>query len=157
MNANTPALAESQLKLLAELEAKQAELSAAQANITAQIQAFKETQKGEAIKTCKALIEEFSLTAFDLGLILTRESNPLPVQNEEVKRAIKHIPPKYRGPNGDLWSGRGLQPKWFDALINQGAKKEDFLIIKQEAAPAVVQNDLVDLVDANDLVDTPKV
>jgi DNA-binding protein H-NS len=35
---------------------------------------------------------------------------------------------KYRGPNGETWSGRGLTPRWLSALVAQGRKKEDFVI-----------------------------
>ncbi len=36
--------------------------------------------------------------------------------------------PKYKGPNGELWSGRGQPPKWMKPLLAAGKKKEDFLI-----------------------------
>lgn len=35
---------------------------------------------------------------------------------------------KYKGPNGETWSGRGLAPKWLAALIAQGRTKEEFAI-----------------------------
>ncbi len=35
---------------------------------------------------------------------------------------------KYRGPNGETWSGRGLTPKWLSALITDGRTKEEFAI-----------------------------
>ena len=38
--------------------------------------------------------------------------------------------PKYKGPNGELWSGRGQPPKWMKPLLASGKKKEDFLISK---------------------------
>lgn len=38
------------------------------------------------------------------------------------------LPAKYRGPNGETWSGRGLPPRWLAALIAQGQPKEAFLI-----------------------------
>ena len=38
--------------------------------------------------------------------------------------------PKYKGPNGELWSGRGQAPKWMKPLLATGKKKEDFLIAK---------------------------
>lgn len=38
--------------------------------------------------------------------------------------------PKYKGPNGELWSGRGQPPKWMKPLLATGKKKEDFLIAK---------------------------
>lgn len=35
---------------------------------------------------------------------------------------------KYRGPNGESWSGRGLTPRWLAALLAQGQTKEEFAI-----------------------------
>lgn len=35
---------------------------------------------------------------------------------------------KYRGPNGETWSGRGLTPRWLTALVAQGQTKEAFAI-----------------------------
>lgn len=44
-----------------------------------------------------------------------------------VKKGTK-IEPKYRGPAGELWSGRGLRPKWFAQALRKGRKAEEFLI-----------------------------
>jgi DNA-binding protein H-NS len=38
---------------------------------------------------------------------------------------------KFRGPNGETWSGRGLTPKWLAALIAQGQSKESFAVNAQ--------------------------
>lgn len=35
---------------------------------------------------------------------------------------------KYRGPDGESWSGRGLTPRWLAALLAQGRLKEEFVI-----------------------------
>ena len=40
------------------------------------------------------------------------------------------VAPKYRGPKGETWAGRGARPKWLAALVKGGAKTEDFLIKK---------------------------
>lgn len=40
----------------------------------------------------------------------------------------KTIPPKYRGPSGETWSGRGLTPRWLAALEKTGKKRDAFLI-----------------------------
>src|SRR5665213_2122677 len=32
--------------------------------------------------------------------------------------------PKYRGPNGETWAGRGLTPRWLTALEKKGKKRE---------------------------------
>ncbi|MGA7327596.1 MAG: H-NS histone family protein [Rhodomicrobium sp.] len=52
--------------------------------------------------------------------------------NGRRKRETKHPrgpqPPKYRGPNGEEWSGRGPSPRWMKPLLAKGKTKEDFLI-----------------------------
>jgi DNA-binding protein H-NS len=40
------------------------------------------------------------------------------------------VEPKYRGPDGETWAGRGARPKWMLALLKKGRKPEDFLISK---------------------------
>lgn len=42
--------------------------------------------------------------------------------------ATKPAAAKYRGPNGETWSGRGLTPRWLTALLSQGQTKEQFAI-----------------------------
>ncbi len=49
---------------------------------------------------------------------------------QKVKKKPSAVPPKYRGPNAEVWSGRGITPKWLAALLAAGEKKEDFLIKK---------------------------
>jgi DNA-binding protein H-NS len=44
------------------------------------------------------------------------------------KKAGVPVAAKYRGPQGETWSGRGLTPKWLSALIAQGQTKESFAI-----------------------------
>ena len=38
------------------------------------------------------------------------------------------VAPKYRGPAGETWAGRGATPKWLTALMKQGRKRDEFLI-----------------------------
>ena len=42
----------------------------------------------------------------------------------------KKVPPKYRGPSGETWAGRGARPRWLVAGIKEGKKLDDFLIDK---------------------------
>ena len=44
------------------------------------------------------------------------------------KSAGTVVAAKYKGPNGDTWSGRGLMPRWLSTLVAQGKTKEDFAI-----------------------------
>lgn len=49
-------------------------------------------------------------------------------KSEKVKKASTLVAPKYKGPNGETWTGRGLAPKWLTALVAAGQSKESFLI-----------------------------
>lgn len=40
----------------------------------------------------------------------------------------KKAAPKYRGPNGETWAGRGLAPRWLTSLEGQGKKRDSFLV-----------------------------
>ena len=42
----------------------------------------------------------------------------------------KKVAPKYRGPSGETWAGRGARPRWLVAAIKEGKKLEDFAIEK---------------------------
>lgn len=56
--------------------------------------------------------------------------------NEVVKKpngsSLKGIkvPPKYRGPNGETWAGRGAKPRWLTTAMKKGKKLDSFLIKK---------------------------
>ncbi len=47
------------------------------------------------------------------------------------KKQFSTVAPKFLGPNGETWSGRGLTPKWLSSLIAQGQPKESFAINAQ--------------------------
>ena len=42
----------------------------------------------------------------------------------------KKVPPKYRGPSGETWAGRGARPRWLVAAVRGGKRLDDFLIDK---------------------------
>jgi DNA-binding protein H-NS len=44
------------------------------------------------------------------------------------KARHKKIAPKYRGPGGHTWTGRGMKPRWLTSALKEGKKIEDFLI-----------------------------
>ena len=62
------------------------------------------------------------------------------VPKEGKKKTAKPTGPveaKYRGPNGETWSGRGLTPKWLTALEASGRAKSEFLIQVQATDPII--------------------
>ena len=53
-------------------------------------------------------------------------------------RGVK-VPPKYRGPEGETWAGRGATPRWLAALIKRGHSIEDFAIAAKSSKSAKVR------------------
>lgn len=45
-----------------------------------------------------------------------------------VRRNRGIVKPKYRGPDGELWSGRGRKPHWVVNVMNQGEDLENYRI-----------------------------
>src|SRR6267142_1211053 len=44
----------------------------------------------------------------------------------------RKVPPKYRGPSGETWAGRGAKPRWLVAALKGGKKLKSFLIDKSD-------------------------
>jgi DNA-binding protein H-NS len=76
----------------------------------------------------------------DIGKVLSQKGRELNRQLQRLggltgasrarfRKGIK-VAPKYRGPNGETWAGRGAMPKWLAALKKEGHKPEEFLIAK---------------------------
>ncbi len=51
-----------------------------------------------------------------------------PVKAKKKEKGSAVVAAKFRGPNGETWSGRGLTPRWLAALVAQGKTKEEFAV-----------------------------
>src|SRR5215475_14016010 len=100
-------------------------------------------QKGLATMSVDALLKLRN----DIGTVLSRKADDLKNELQSIgadygdarrtaipgrKKSLagRKIAPKYRGPGGETWAGRGAQPLWMTGAIKKGAKREDFLIEK---------------------------
>jgi DNA-binding protein H-NS len=79
----------------------------------------------------------------DINKILARKANELRSQLSMLGRPAiqrgsrlkgKKVPPKYRGPGGVTWAGRGAKPRWLVAAMKRGKRLEHFLIAKRRRA-----------------------
>jgi len=61
-----------------------------------------------------------------------RRGRPPGSTNKRLKSKLsgKKVAPKFRGPDGATWSGRGLKPRWLTAELKKGKKLESFAIKK---------------------------
>ena len=74
----------------------------------------------------KALIAEFRQKASALGVtfesLLSGHGSP-----PRIRRASDNkLAVKFRGPNGEKWSGRGRLPTWLQEAEKAGRKREEF-------------------------------
>lgn len=76
----------------------------------------------------------------DIGVVLSQKSKELQRQLVRLglstpgvgrggnsRKGLK-VAPKYRGPDGETWAGRGATPRWLTALMKEGHKRDEFLI-----------------------------
>ncbi|MGM3412082.1 H-NS histone family protein [Ralstonia holmesii] len=79
------------------------QLLAEKAALEAQIEELRAREVQQAIQSVRQLIDEYGLTAADIGL-KTSGKGPKPG---------KGVAPKYEDPkSGATWSGRGREPAW---------------------------------------------
>ena len=74
-----------------------------------------ETAKQQVIEEMREKFVQLDLN-FDDVLVLKRQPG---------KSAL---PPRYIGPDGKTWSGRGVPPKWMREIESAGGNREDYLI-----------------------------
>ncbi|MBK5956693.1 regulator [Rhodoplanes elegans] len=56
-----------------------------------------------------------------------RTTKAAPGQRSSTLKGIK-VPPKFVGPNGETWAGRGARPKWLAELLEAGHAIEEFAV-----------------------------
>ncbi|RYF13918.1 MAG: H-NS histone family protein [Comamonadaceae bacterium] len=91
--------------------------------LLAEAERMREQEIADAIDDIKRKIELYGLTAADLGFARNGPGN-----SGRGKAAAKS-PAKYRGPNGETWSGgRGRKPQWVVEALKEGRNLEDFAV-----------------------------
>ncbi|NGM20012.1 H-NS histone family protein [Roseomonas stagni] len=90
-------------------------------------------ERGESER--RSFIEETRKKAAALGLAMSdllgdmepasggRRRGPKPGKKTRASAAVK-----YRGPNGEPWSGRGRPPRWVQAVEAEGRSRSDFAV-----------------------------
>jgi DNA-binding protein H-NS len=97
---------------------------------------LKSKEFASTVADIRAKMAAFGITVKDLGgKSSAKKGKPgRPAKAGKVAKVRKSkaagvpVAAKYKGPNGETWSGRGLSPKWLTALIAQGRSKSDFAV-----------------------------
>ncbi|MDH4480560.1 MAG: H-NS histone family protein [Rhodoferax sp.] len=90
------------------------------------------------VKEILTKMQAFGITVKDLqspkAAKLAKAGRPAKAKSGVVKapkaarKSSMPVAAKFRGPNGETWSGRGLTPKWLASLVAQGQNKETFAV-----------------------------
>ena len=114
------------------------DLLAKKAQLDREIADTQRKEKSAAVAHVKTLMEQYGITAGDLGrrkpgrpakAETATAAAPAAGSKRRSKMAGKKVPPKYRNKaTGDTWSGRGLKPRWLADAIAAGKKLSDFAI-----------------------------
>lgn len=84
-----------------------------------------EQERDAAICDVCAQIQKYFLTAAECGFVAAPKATVTPIQAR--KKAVV----KFRGPQGQEWSGRGRKPNWLVACIHSGFSLDDLRVEKE--------------------------
>jgi DNA-binding protein H-NS len=110
------------------------------ANLQKQADEIKAKDFQSTVKEILAKMQAFGITVKDLQAVKPGKSGETGRGKDKVvlgkdpkaakapKKSTSPVAAKYRGPNGETWSGRGLTPRWLATLIAQGQTKDAFAI-----------------------------
>lgn len=114
------------------------ELQSEIAKLQKQASEIRTKEFAQTVADIKAKMQAFGITIKDLQAApvgrkskktgSTDISEKKPKAKKEKSSVAAKVAAKYRGPNGEEWSGRGLTPKWLKALIDNGQPKASFAI-----------------------------
>jgi DNA-binding protein H-NS len=104
---------------------------------------IKSKEFAATVRDIQAKMQAFGITMKDLQTRkntkgATKAGRPVKAKAAKApkvgRKAGQSVAAKYRGPNGETWSGRGLTPKWLASLVAQGQSKESFAVQTSAAA-----------------------
>lgn len=94
-----------------------------------QAEALRLEEAAAAIKTIKQLIDEYDLKPEDIGWSIHAQSSGSGPRRRKPRESRGKYPAKYKGPNGELWSGgAGRKPTWVKAALERGENLDQYLI-----------------------------
>ena len=102
-----------------------------------QAQEIKANEFQNTLQEISAKMQAFGITVRDLlmanpalgsGAGRPKGKSTTPKVPKVGRKSLNPVAAKYRGPNGEAWSGRGLTPRWLASLLEQGASKESFAV-----------------------------
>jgi DNA-binding protein H-NS len=88
-----------------------------------QAEEIKAAELATTVADILAKMDAFGITVDDLDRAKGRGR-----KSAATGKSNNPAPIKYRGPNGETWTGRGLMPRWLAAKVAEGQSKESFAV-----------------------------
>lgn len=98
------------------------ELKAQAEALMHQAEQARKQEIAKVVSEIKQKMAEYGITVADLGL--PSGGKPRARKASSVSASVV----RYKGPNGEGWSGMGRQPQWLKSALEQGKSKEDFAV-----------------------------
>ncbi|MBE7157081.1 MAG: H-NS histone family protein [Rhodospirillales bacterium] len=103
------------------------------AELTVLIQQAGEARKAREVEAKATLLDKWRAEATENGLTI---EEVLGSQAGGQKRGRKpgsgkgqsNVAVKFRGPNGEAWTGRGRTPRWMTAMEAEGRNRDEFRV-----------------------------
>ena len=100
--------------------------------LSAVIETSQEKRRKRQDEARDALLQRFREEAASFGLQVSLSPIGAPAGGQSGRRSRRDsgapVAPKFRGPNGEEWSGRGRLPKWLAALEAEGHHRDEYRI-----------------------------
>ncbi len=98
-----------------------------------QAEEIRSKEFSSTVAEIRKLMSAYGITIKDLQTPKGKAKAGRPSKNSvakvpKSKKEKSIVAAKYKGPNGEAWTGRGLMPKWLSLLVESGQSKESFLI-----------------------------
>jgi DNA-binding protein H-NS len=102
------------------------ELRAQAAALEAQAMEQMQAARANVLAQVKSTIAEHNFTIAELGIKLNKDKSSKTGRSHPS--AGKKVDAKYKDAFGNIWTGRGVQPRWLADAIANGASLEQFLV-----------------------------
>lgn len=93
--------------------------------LTKEAEKVRQTELSAAIADIKAKMAQYGIRVSD---IVGKESGATSIKKRGASATKNKVAPKYRGSNGELWTGRGRRPAWVEAELAKGRSMDDLAI-----------------------------
>lgn len=93
--------------------------------LTKQAEEVRQAEVAAAVADIKAKMAQYGIRLSD---ITGKESGRTSGRKPAASGTRKKVAPKYRGSNGELWTGRGRRPAWVEAELSKGRTMGDLAI-----------------------------